>query len=75
MELHCPQCEQTLQHSGDLKRRCEPCNSDFKLLITCSECGDEIERLRACGAVSFWCNSCNELKSKASAIYILKSDR
>jgi len=69
MTVTCPQCEQPLQHSGDLKRHCEPCQRDFKLLISCHECGHEIERLRACGAVSFWCPHCNELKSKSSAVY------
>ncbi|PKG40416.1 zinc ribbon domain-containing protein [Psychromonas sp. Urea-02u-13] len=74
MELNCPKCEHELDRSGELKRHCESCNSDFKLFIACHECGDEIERLKACGAVSFWCNSCNELKSKSSAIYTLKDD-
>lgn len=74
MELHCPQCDRSLQRSGNLKRHCEICNSDFKLVITCNLCGDEIEQLIACGSVSFWCSSCNELKSKASAIYTLKGD-
>ena len=71
MQLNCPKCSHELQRSGELKRHCEACNSNFKLVIRCSECGDEIERLKACGAVSFWCNQCNELKSKSSADYTL----
>lgn len=74
MELNCPKCEHELSRSGELKRHCESCNSDFKLHIACNECGDEIERLKACGAVSFWCNNCNEMKSKSSAVYTLKND-
>ena len=74
MELNCPKCEAELVRRGELKRHCESCQSDFKLHIACHECGDEIERLKACGAVSFWCNTCNELKSKSSAVYSLKED-
>lgn len=29
----------------------------------CPVCNDEVEVLNACGAVSFFCNTCNELKS------------
>lgn len=29
----------------------------------CPTCNDEVEVLNACGAVSFFCNTCNELKS------------
>lgn len=29
----------------------------------CSECKSEVEVLMACGAVSFFCHTCNELKS------------
>jgi len=74
MELQCPKCEHELVRSGELQRHCESCKSDFKLHITCSTCGDEIERLKACGAVSFWCNECNEMKSKSSAVYTLQND-
>ncbi|MGL6120504.1 MAG: zinc-ribbon domain-containing protein [Fusobacteriaceae bacterium] len=35
----------------------------------CSECGDKLEKLAACGSLSFWCNKCNELKSKKTVIY------
>lgn len=74
MELECPKCAHALIRSGELKRRCESCQGDFKLHIACNECGDEIERLKACGAVSFWCNNCNELKSKSSAVYTLQNE-
>ncbi|MGL5989399.1 YfgJ family double zinc ribbon protein [Cetobacterium sp.] len=35
----------------------------------CSECGSELEKLAACGSLSFWCNKCNELKSRKTVIY------
>ena len=31
----------------------------------CRDCGEELERLAACGATNWWCNRCNELKSKS----------
>ncbi|MGL5088506.1 MAG: zinc-ribbon domain-containing protein [Cetobacterium sp.] len=35
----------------------------------CPECGSELEKLAACGSLSFWCNKCNELKSRKTVIY------
>jgi len=72
MITQCPKCEHYLERSGELKRHCKGCDSNFKLLLNCSECGDEIERLKACGAVSFWCNECNELKSKSGVKYTIE---
>ncbi len=73
MQTNCPKCEHELSRSGELKRHCDACDSDFTLEVTCNQCGEQLERLKACGAVNFWCNSCNELKSKSSAVYNLKS--
>jgi len=72
MITQCPKCKHELERSGELKRHCRGCDSHFKLLVHCAECGDEIERLKACGAVSFWCNECNELKSKSGAKYTIE---
>jgi hypothetical protein len=72
MQLQCPKCQSEVVRSGELKRYCESCDSDFLLHIACNECGQELERLKACGAVNFWCEQCNELKSKSSAVYTLK---
>lgn len=36
--------------------------------LNCPGCSNELQRS---GAVSFWCNQCNELKSKSSADYTL----
>lgn len=72
MELACPECNKALVRSGKLKRHCEACNIDFNIQVACNKCGSQLERLAACGAVSFWCNQCNELKSKSSSIYSLQ---
>ena len=72
MELNCPKCNGEVVRSGDFKRHCDACDIDFEIHIACKDCGEQLERLKACGAVSFWCNKCNELKSKSTAIYTLK---
>ncbi|WP_372880167.1 zinc ribbon domain-containing protein [Psychromonas sp.] len=71
MQLLCPKCNHEVVSSGAQKRHCPACDSNFKLHAACDKCGDELERLQACGAVNFWCNKCNELKSKSTAIYTL----
>jgi len=65
----CPICNIELERSGELKRHCNKCHTDFNIEITCRECGDVLQRLKACGAVSFWCEKCNEQKSKSTAVY------
>jgi len=69
--LTCPKCHLELERSGELQRHCQHCDSHFLIKITCHQCGDELQRLKACGAVNFWCDSCNELKSKSTAVYNL----
>ena len=71
VSLSCPACNTELQRSGVLQCHCEQCESDFLLQITCRECGEPLKRLQGCGAVNFWCDKCNELKSKSTAIYTL----
>ncbi|TOF43917.1 DNA ligase, partial [Vibrio parahaemolyticus] len=41
------------------------CESDFKKVGFCPDCGAELEKLQACGAANYFCNTCNELKSKS----------
>lgn len=72
-QLLCPNCAQPLQRSGEQLRHCRQCDVTFKLMIRCAQCNDELQRLKACGSVSFWCNCCNELKSKSSAVYQLQN--
>ncbi|MEG3753288.1 zinc ribbon domain-containing protein [Psychromonas arctica] len=75
MQLLCPHCQSELNRSGESKRHCETCHSDFILNIECNECGAILQRLKACGAVNFWCEDCNELKSKSSANYKLVANK
>ena len=71
MQLLCTDCQSELQRSGELKYHCVDCDSDFIVHVDCADCHQPLQRLKACGAVSFWCEQCNELKSKSTAVYSL----
>lgn len=59
----CPSCNQELEWTG--KYHCTACQSDYKKVGFCPDCDAELEKLQACGAANYFCNSCNELKSKS----------
>ncbi|EHK9576500.1 zinc ribbon domain-containing protein [Vibrio parahaemolyticus] len=59
----CPDCEVELEWTGQY--HCGQCESDFKKVGFCPDCGAELEKLQACGAANCFCNTCNELKSKS----------
>lgn len=73
MDLKCPKCANEIEYEGIQKQNyhCDACGADLKLHAACDKCGDELELLQACGAANLWCNKCNELKSKSTAIYTL----
>ena len=71
MDLQCLKCDAELERSGELQRYCGSCGANFEIEISCNKCGDQLQRLKACGAVNFWCDKCNELKSKSTAVYEL----
>ncbi len=59
----CPQCQHELIWNGGY--HCDHCDLDFKKVGFCPDCGAEMEKLAACGATNYFCNQCNELKSKS----------
>lgn len=69
--LVCSECNGLLEKTGKVNLYCPECDIHYGVKSHCGQCGDELERLIACGAVDFWCNKCNELKSKSSADYEL----
>ena len=75
MTLTCPECGQSIEYGGIQKKNyhCDGCESDYQLQADCEKCGDQLELLQACGAANLWCNTCNELKSKSTAIYSLQA--
>ena len=62
-ENNCPICEDELSWNGEY--HCDSCDENFKKVGFCPECEAELEKLQACGAASYFCNACNELKSKS----------
>jgi len=71
--MNCPICSKELvKNSRTGIYRCEDCNKEFKIAGLCDKCGSKVEKLAACGSVSFWCNSCNELKSKSKVEKIIE---
>lgn len=66
----CPKDGAALESRGTLWH-CSTCASQFQLGGRCNVCHHELERLVACGAVNWFCNHCNELKSKSVVEYHL----
>ena len=58
----CPTCGQDMQWNGQYF--CSDCQQHYKKTVLCPTCDEEVEKLKACGAVNYFCNTCNELKSK-----------
>ena len=68
--LKCPDCDQEGVDPRYGESRCTACGHRFTLVAHCSQCGAELERVQACGAVDFFCNSCNSLVSKRSVRFV-----
>ncbi len=62
----CPQCNKALEWDAGLYL-CRDCSLSYKKVAYCPDCSAELEKLQACGAESYFCNTCNELKSKSRA--------
>lgn len=67
----CPNCSKELTWNGQY--HCVDCNADFKKTGYCPACNGELEKLQACGAASYFCNQCNELKSKSKIQFEFQS--
>ncbi|WP_119393772.1 zinc ribbon domain-containing protein [Salinibius halmophilus] len=64
----CPDCKTELEYQ-DGNYACASCQTLFSKHAFCDTCDSELERLAACGAVSYFCKPCNQLKSKSTARY------
>ncbi|HAS3205027.1 TPA: DNA ligase [Vibrio cholerae] len=62
MDNPCPTCGQELEWTGQY--HCSACTVDY--------CGSELEKLQACGAANYFCNQCNELKSKSKIRFVFQ---
>ncbi|WP_075763669.1 zinc ribbon domain-containing protein [Photobacterium proteolyticum] len=63
-ENRCPACQDELNWK-DGQYYCDTCQHPVRKRAFCPDCDSELEKLQACGSASYFCNSCNELKSKS----------
>ncbi len=61
----CPECSSELEGRGS-HYKCGSCGQKWIVTFTCEVCGELPQVLASCGAVSFFCNTCNSLKSRES---------
>jgi hypothetical protein len=68
--LTCPACQAELD-SRSPEASCGQCHARYRIRALCPTCLHELERLRACGAVDYFCNHCNSLVSKRTVQFEL----
>lgn len=64
----CPTCQIELDWV-DGHYHCPKCATTYSKHAFCQTCASELERLAACGAVSYFCPQCKGLASKSLAKY------
>ncbi len=67
----CPDCGKALI-SSENANVCEDCQQEMIKEITCDTCHQGVETLKACGAINYFCHTCNELKSKSAVQVVWK---
>ncbi|CCN82270.1 conserved hypothetical protein [Vibrio nigripulchritudo SFn27] len=70
-ENSCKKCDSELRWNGGLYH-CDFCEEDYQKLANCPDCNMPLEKLQACGSASYFCHSCNELKSKSRVKFVYK---
>ncbi|WP_349918070.1 zinc ribbon domain-containing protein [Aeromonas veronii] len=68
--LMCPACGCGLDSRSD-QTQCPQCQTAYRVQALCPTCQQELERLKACGAVDYFCNHCNTLVSKRAVQFAL----
>lgn len=72
--LTCPACQGELD-SRSRETTCGQCQAHYRIRALCPACGQELERLKACGAVDYFCNHCNTLVSKRTVLFEAQPDK
>lgn len=76
MDHCCPECADTLMicelRAGIKVCHCSQCHRDWTYQAQCPECSAEVEVLKACGAVQFFCATCRRQVGKSTASWQLK---
>ncbi|AGB41235.1 Protein of unknown function (DUF1407) [Halobacteroides halobius DSM 5150] len=65
----CQKCNNIMRDKGESNYFCKCCDEytpyEIKDVINfCDRCGEKVEVIKGCGSISFFCNNCNELRSK-----------
>ncbi|GAB6098324.1 zinc ribbon domain-containing protein [Halanaerocella petrolearia] len=68
----CKECNnimRTKTEDGEKKYFCKYCDDHTRYEIKdvrnfCDRCGEQVEVIKGCGSISFFCDNCNELRSK-----------
>ncbi|AHG19026.1 primosomal protein N' (replication factor Y) - superfamily II helicase [Chania multitudinisentens RB-25] len=63
MDASCPRCAQVMNWVNG-HYHCDTCNSDYRQLAECPDCGRPLQELKACGAVDYLCQNGHGLISK-----------
>ncbi len=71
--LICPACSAELDSRSDTVS-CGECLTRYQIRALCPTCGQALERLKACGAVDYFCNHCNSLISKRAVQFEVTPD-
>ena len=65
---HCPWCSASV-NGGD--NPCPHCRAAIAWHAHCPDCQALLEKVAACGSVSYFCPSCNSLKSRRTIHWAL----
>lgn len=65
--IPCPACGGELIADGN-SHRCATCQARFKERALCPDCRHELEVLKACGAVQYFCPECRAVQSRSTLI-------
>lgn len=63
MDALCPVCAQPMSWVNG-HYHCDDCNSVYRQLAECPDCGQPLQELKACGAVDYLCQHGHGLISK-----------
>ncbi|MDD1792713.1 zinc ribbon domain-containing protein [Enterovibrio sp. ZSDZ42] len=74
MENNCPDCNELMGWDKG-SYHCESCDKIFIKQGYCQVCDAQLEKLQACGATNYFCNQCNELKSRSSANIVFEAKK
>jgi len=72
--IHCPDCgHDSVKQVEKGALQCESCGHTFRQQAYCPVCDEKLEVLKACGAVDYYCNHCNNLVSKRKVVKRLET--